>query len=253
MERLKNKVAIITGGAGGIGLATSKLFLNEGAKVMLVGRTESTLKKAVADLNTDNAAYAVADVSKSADTLHYMQQTMDRFGKIDVLFANAGIEGPFKPIADYPEDMFDTVIAINLKGVWLACKHAIPRMSEGGSVIITSSVAGLKGFSGLGAYTASKHGVIGIMRVAALESVVRNIRVNTIHPGPVNTRMMRSIEKEISPDNAQKVKKGFEAGVPFGRYAEADEIADLVLFLASDESKFITGSTYVIDGGMSAS
>ncbi|MDE3741972.1 SDR family NAD(P)-dependent oxidoreductase [Maribacter polysaccharolyticus] len=250
MERLKNKVAIITGGAGGIGLATCRSFLKEGAKVMLVGRTESTLRKAVTDLNSENVAYAVADVSKSADTIRYIQQTMDRFGKIDVLFANAGIEGPFRPIADYPEEMFDSVIAINLKGVWLGCKYAIPRMSEGGSVIITSSVAGLKGFSGLGAYTTSKHGVIGIMRVAALESAVRNIRVNTIHPGPVNTRMMRSIEKEISPDNAQKAKKGFEAGVPFGRYAEVEEIADLVLFLASNESKFITGSTYVIDGGM---
>ncbi len=250
MERLKNKVAIITGGAGGIGLATCRSFLKEGAKVMLVGRTESTLRKAVTDLNSEDVAYAVADVSKSADTIRYIQQTMDRFGKIDVLFANAGIEGPFRPIADYPEEMFDSVIAINLKGVWLGCKYAIPRMSEGGSVIITSSVAGLKGFSGLGAYTTSKHGVIGIMRVAALESAVRNIRVNTIHPGPVNTRMMRSIEKEISPDNAQKAKKGFEAGVPFGRYAEVEEIADLVLFLASNESKFITGSTYVIDGGM---
>lgn len=250
MERLKNKVAIITGGAGGIGLATCRSFLKEGAKVMLVGRTESTLRKAVTDLNSENVAYAVADVSKSADTIRYIQQTMDRFGKIDVLFANAGIEGPFRPIADYPEEMFDSVIAINLKGVWLGCKYAIPRMSEGGSVIITSSVAGLKGFSGLGAYTTSKHGVIGIMRVAALESAVRNIRVNTIHPGPVNTRMMRSIEKEISPENAQKAKKGFEAGVPFGRYAEVEEIADLVLFLASNESKFITGSTYVIDGGM---
>lgn len=253
MQRLKNKVAIITGGAGGIGLATSRLFLDEGAKVMLVGRTESTLRKAVAYLNTDNAHYSVADVSKSADTIHYVQKTMDHFGNIDILFANAGIEGPFRPIADYPEDMFDSVIAINLKGVWLGCKYAIPRMNEGGSVIITSSVAGLKGFSGLGAFTTSKHGVIGIMRVAALESAVRNIRVNTIHPGPVNTRMMRSIEKDISPDNAQKAKKGFEAGVPFGRYAEVEEIADLVLFLASDESKFITGSTYVIDGGMVAS
>ncbi|MGB5500687.1 MAG: SDR family NAD(P)-dependent oxidoreductase [Maribacter sp.] len=253
MNRLKNKVAVITGGAGGIGMSTARLFLDEGANVMLVGRTESTLRKAVTDLESTNVDYCAADVSKSVDTKRYLQKTMDLFGKIDVLFANAGIEGPFSPIADYPEEMFDSVIAINLKGVWLGCKYGIPRMNEGGSVIITSSVAGLKGFTGLGAYTTSKHGVIGIMRVAALESAVRNIRVNTIHPGPVNTRMMRAIEKDISPDDAQKAKKGFEAGVPFGRYAEAGEIADLVLFLASDESKYITGSTYVIDGGMVAS
>ena len=253
MNRLENKVAVITGGAGGIGMSTAKLFLSEGAKVMLIGRTEKSLRKAVADLDDINVDYCAADVSKASDTKRYVQKTMDTFGKMDIFFANAGIEGPFKPIADYPEDLFDTVISINLKGVWLGCKYAIPRMNEGGSVIITSSVAGLKGFAGLGAYVTSKHGVIGIMRVAALESAVRNIRVNSIHPGPVNTRMMRSIEKDISPDNAEKAKKGFEAGVPFGRYAEVEEIADLVLFLASDQSSYITGSTYVIDGGMVAS
>ncbi|MGB5668122.1 MAG: SDR family NAD(P)-dependent oxidoreductase [Maribacter sp.] len=253
MNRLENKVAVITGGAGGIGMSTAKLFLSEGAKVMLIGRTEKSLREAVAALDDTNVDYCAADVSKASDTKRYLQKTIDTFGKIDIFFANAGIEGPFKPITDYPEDMFDNVISINLKGVWLGCKYAIPRMNEGGSVIITSSVAGLKGYAGLGAYVTSKHGVIGIMRVAALESAVRNIRVNTIHPGPVNTRMMRSIEKDISPDDVEKAKKGFEAGVPFGRYAEVEEIADLVLFLASDQSSYITGSTYVIDGGMVAS
>ncbi len=174
------------------------------------------------DLESTNVDYCAADVSKSDDTMRYLQKTMYHFGKIDVFFANAGIEGPFSPIADYPEEMFDSVIAIDLKGVWLGCIYGIPRMYEGGSIIITSSVAGLKGFSGLGAYSTSKHGVINIMRVAALVSAVRNIRVHTIHPDPVNTRMMRDIEKDISPDNAQEAKKGFEAGVPFGRYAKLE-------------------------------
>ncbi|WNH10967.1 SDR family NAD(P)-dependent oxidoreductase [Thalassobellus suaedae] len=172
--------------------------------------------------------------------------------QIDIFFNNAGIEGTSKSIVEYPENIFDQVIAVNLKGVWLGCQYVIPKMSDGGSVIITSSVAGIKGFKGMGAYVASKHAVVGIMRTAALENADRNIRVNTIHPGPVDTRMMREIEREISPDNPKEAKKAFEAGIPFGRYAEANEIAELVVFLASNESKYITGTLQVIDGGMSA-
>lgn len=252
MDKLKNKVAIITGGAGGIGKATAKLFLSHGAKVMLVGRTEHTLKKLINELNSPNIAYCVADVSKPDDTKIYVKETVSKFDKIDIFFNNAGIEGTSKPISEYPEDIFDKVIDVNLKGVWLGCHYVIPKMSDGGSVIITSSVAGLKGFKGLGAYVASKHAVVGIMRTAALENAERKIRVNTIHPGPVNTRMMREIEKETSPENPKEAQKGFEAGIPFGRYAEANEIAELVLFLASNESKYITGTMLVIDGGMSA-
>jgi NAD(P)-dependent dehydrogenase (short-subunit alcohol dehydrogenase family) len=252
MTALKNKVAVITGGAGGIGKATAKLFLAEGAKVMLIGRTEEKLKKTISELNNQNVDYCVGDVSKLADTVHYVNDTLIKFGKIDIFFNNAGVEGVVKPITEYPESEFDKVIAINLKGVWLGCQYVLPKMSDGGSVIITSSVAGLKGFEGLGAYVASKHGVIGIMKVAALENANRNIRVNTIHPGPVNTRMMRSIEQEISPGNAAEVKKGFESEIPFARYAEAEEIADLALFLASDASKYVTGSQHVVDGGMVA-
>ena len=252
MNAIKNKVAIITGGAGGIGKATAKLFLAEGAKVMLVGRGEEKLKKAIDELNSPDVTYCTADVSKAEDTKRYTDKTLSAFGKIDIFFNNAGIEGTVKPIAEYPESEFDKVIAVNLKGVWLGCQVVIPKMSDGASVIITSSLAGLKGFEGLGAYVASKHGVVGIMRVAALEFANRKIRVNTIHPGPINTRMMRAIEEEISPGNTDEAKKGFEAIVPIGRYGEPEEIADLALFLASDSSKYVSGSTYVIDGGSNA-
>ena len=252
MGVLKNKVAVITGGAGGIGKATAQLFLAEGAKVMLIGRTEEKLQKTIEELNTENVDYCVADVSNVKDTIHYTNDTLIKFGKIDIVFINAGVEGVVKPIADYPESEFDKVIAINLKGVWLGCQYIIPKMTDGGSVIITSSVAGLKGFEGLGAYVASKHGVVGIMKVASLENANRRIRVNTIHPGPVNTRMMRALEQEISPGKAAEAKKGFESDIPFGRYAEAEEIAELALFLASDKSKYITGSQHVVDGGMVA-
>lgn len=252
MKRLENKVAIITGGGGGIGSATAKLFLEEGAKVMIVGIKEEKLKMVMDELSNPNLSYCIADVSKSEDTKRYVNETLKAFGKIDILFSNAGIEGGFHPISEYPEEVFDKIISVNIKGVWLSCQIAIPKMSEGGSVIITSSVAGLKGFQGLGAYTVSKHGEVGIMRVAALEFAPKKIRVNSVHPGPVETRMMRSIEEQMAPTAAQEAKKGFENNIPFGRYAEAEEVAQLCLFLASDESKYITGNTYVIDGGLMA-
>lgn len=250
MNRLRDKVVIITGGSGGIGSAVTKLFLEEGAKVMLVDLKKETLEEITNSIKSPNLAYSVADVSQSKDTEHYVKNTLETFGKIDILFSNAGIEGTSKPLTEYPEETFDKVIGINLKGVWLSCQHVIPKMNDGGSIIISSSVAGLKGFPGLGAYVASKHGVVGIMRVAAKECGSRGIRVNTIHPGPINTLMMRRIEKDISPENSLEAKKGFEADIPMGRYGEPEEIAELVLFLASDESKYITGSTYAIDGGM---
>jgi len=250
MKRLDNKVAIITGGAAGIGKETAKTFLREGAKVLLVDINKKSLKETVEGFNNPNAAYCEADVSKADAVKEYVRTALDKFGKIDVFFNNAGIEGTSSPMADYPDDTFNKVIDINLKGVWYGCKYVIPKMEQGGSVIITSSVAGLKGFEGLGAYVASKHGVVGIMRTAALEFSNKKIRVNTIHPGPVETDMMRRIEADISPEDSDVAKKGFETSIPLGRYAEAGEIVNLVLFLASDESRYITGGTYLADGGM---
>ena len=218
MKRLENKVALITGAAAGIGLATAKLFLEEGARVMLVDINQQLLEKEVARINNPNVSYCVADVSKAKDTKNYVEETLKVFGKIDIFFNNAGIEGCSKPLVDYPEDIFDKVIAVNLKGVWLGCHYVLPKMEEGGSVMITSSVAGLKGFA-----------------------------------GPVDNNMMRRIEKDISPENPEQVIKGFEDMVPLKRYAESQEIARLALFLASDESSYITGSMHVVDGGMLSS
>ena len=250
MGRLKNKVAIITGGTGGIGLATANLFLEQGAKVVLVDNNKEAIEKSRAKLNNKNVSFFQADVSKKEDTIKFLNHSLKTFGKIDIFFANAGIEGVSSPISDYPEDVFDKVIAVNLKGVWLGCQHIIPKMEEGGSVIITSSVAGLKGFVGLGAYVATKHAVVGVMKVAAAENAIRKIRVNTIHPGPVDNDMMRRIESDMSPESPDAVKDGFTAAVPFGRYATSKEVGEIALFLASDESKYITGCTHLIDGGM---
>jgi len=252
MKKLENRVAVITGGAGSIGKTTAKLFLDEGAKVMLVDLTEDALKTAVKELNSGNVSYCVADVSKAVDAAHYVDETVKLLGKIDVFFNNAGIEGVVKPITDYPEDIFDKVISVNVKGTWLGNKYALPQMKDGGSIIMTSSVAGILGFANLSAYVTSKHAVVGIMRTTAIEAAPRKIRVNSVHPAPVNNRMMRSIEESASSGHAEDVKKQFEATIPLGRYAEPVEIAKLVLFLASDDSQYITGTTQVIDGGMAA-
>jgi len=250
MKKLQDKVAIITGGAGGIGLATAQLFLEQGAKVMLVDLFEDRLKEAVATLNSANVSYIAGDVSNRKDVENYTKTTLAALGKIDIFFSNAGIEGVTAPIAEYPDDAFQKVMDVNVKGVWLGCAIVIPKMTNGGSVMITSSVAGLQGSPNLGAYIASKHAVIGIMRTAALEYAHRGIRVNTIHPGPVNNRMMRAIEAGFSPQNPEEIQKGFEATIPLGRYAENEEIAQLALFMASDDSSYMTGTKQVICGGM---
>lgn len=252
MKQLENKVAIITGGSGSIGKTTAELFIAEGAKVLLVDINEKQLKEVVSNLDSENAAYYVADVSKANEVEGYVNQAVTLFGKIDIFFNNAGIEGVVKPIVDYPEDVFDKVISVNVKGIWLGNKYVLPHMNEGGSIIMTSSVAGILGFAGLGAYVTSKHAVVGIMRTTAIEAAPLKIRVNSVHPAPVNNRMMRSIEESASAGNGEEVKKQFEATIPLKRYAEPNEIAQLVLFLASDNSQYITGTTQVIDGGMSA-
>ena len=250
MKRLENKVVIITGGAGTIGKVTAKLFLDEGAKVMLVDLDEEILKKVISELNTPNVKYCVADITKAKDVENYVKKTVAAFGKIDVFFNNAGIEGVVKPIIDYPEEVFDQVIAVNVKGTWLGNKYAIPSMVDGGSIILTSSVAGLLGSENLSPYLVSKHAVVGIMRATAIEVASRKIRVNSIHPSPVNGRMMRSIEHGFSAGKEAEIQKSLEETIPFKRYAEPIEIAKLVLFLASDDSQYITGTTQIIDGGL---
>ncbi|MEC5166309.1 NAD(P)-dependent dehydrogenase (short-subunit alcohol dehydrogenase family) [Flavobacterium sp. PL11] len=252
MKKLQDKVAIITGGAGSIGKITAKLFLDEGAKVMLVDLDGESLEKNTKELNSEHVKYCVADVTKAPEVQHYIDETVKIFGEIDIFFNNAGIEGAVKPIVDYPEEIFDKVIAINVKGMWLGNKYAIPHMKDGGSIIMTSSVAGILGSGNMSAYIISKHAIIGIMRSAAIEVAPRKIRVNTVNPSPVNSRMMRSIEDGVSSGNAEKAQRDFEATIPLKRYAEPEEIAKLVLFLASDDSQFITGTTQIIDGGLSA-
>ncbi|MCC5946572.1 MAG: glucose 1-dehydrogenase [Bernardetiaceae bacterium] len=252
MGRLSNKVVLITGGAGGIGADTAELFVKEGAKVFLVDLDEKALSDVANKLPKDSVGYQAADVSKAADTKSFVKATVDKFGKIDAFFINAGIEGVVKPLTEYPEDMFDKVMAVNVKSVWLGMREVFPYMQEngGGSIMITSSVAGLQGTPNVIAYVTSKHATVGAMKVGALEGAPHQIRVNTIHPSPVDNRMMRSLEEGFAPGAAEAAKKNFEEMIPLKRYAENRDISNLALFLASDESKFITGAQYVIDGGI---
>jgi meso-butanediol dehydrogenase/(S,S)-butanediol dehydrogenase/diacetyl reductase len=249
MKSLENKVAIVTGGAGGIGRATAERFLKEGAKVLIVDLSEDALKATANEINSDNLAYTIANVAQEEDTKRYVAEAIKKFGRLDILFANAGIEGVMKPIEDYPMEVFDKVFAVNVRGTFLSLKYAIPCMADGGSIIITSSIGGFGSSPLASAYVATKHAVLGIMRTAALELAARKIRVNTVHPSQTNTRMMKDIEKDLGDPEA---RKAFAANIPLGRYAEPEEIANMVNFLASDESQFITGTTFRVDGGMDA-
>ncbi len=254
MGRIEEKVAVITGGAGGIGRAAAARFVAEGAKVMLVDLDESALQEAVKDLGSNVSSYCVADVTSAAETEKYVQATVEQFGGIDIYLANAGIEGKVASIVDYDEETFDRVMAVNVKGVWLGIKHIFPLMQArgGGSIVITSSVMGVKGGAVLSAYSASKHAVIGLMRSTALDGAAHNIRVNTVNPSPVETRMMRSLEAGINPQDTDAAHEQIAASIPLQRYGEPEDIANIMLFLASDESSFLTGGVYMADGGSTA-
>jgi len=254
MQRLHNKTALITGAAAGIGSAAAKLFANEGARVFLVDRDEQGLLSTVQDIGLDRANSTLADVSDEAATKQYVDLAKDHLGGIDIALLNAGIEGEVHPIVTCPVEVFDKVLGVNLRGVWLGLKYIMPEMASrgGGSIILTSSTAGVRGRAGLAPYIASKHGVIGLMRTAAHEGAKDYIRVNTVNPSPVETRMMRSLEKGFSPDNPEDFRRKIAERSPLGRYAEPEEIANLMLFLASDDASYITGSVNMVDGGATA-
>jgi NAD(P)-dependent dehydrogenase (short-subunit alcohol dehydrogenase family) len=253
MTKLKGKVAIVTGAAGGIGRAAAKLFVREGAKVLLVDRNEQALAQLAIEIGS-SARYQAADVSKLEDSVRYVRCACEEFGGIDVLFANAGVEGTVAPLTELSPQEFDRVWAVNVRGVFLGIKYAAPELAArgGGSIVITSSIAGLIGSPGLGAYVTSKHALLGLARTAALELASKQIRVNTINPGPIDNRMMRSIQEQAKPTDPQAVRHGFEAQVALGRYGTNEEIARLALFLASEDASYCTGGVYVADGGFTA-
>jgi NAD(P)-dependent dehydrogenase (short-subunit alcohol dehydrogenase family) len=251
------KVALITGGGGGIGRATALGFALRGAKVMVVDH-DADSGRATTDIVAQrggDAKFTPADVTKSASVQDYVKAALDAYGRIDCFFNNAGIEGKVVPTQDYDEAVFDQVIAVNLKGVFLGLRYVLPEMLKQGSgtVVNTASVAGLFGGPGMPAYVASKHGVLGLTKVASSDVAPHGIRVNAVCPGPVETRMMRSLESQRNPNDPEGVHRAYSATMPTGRYTLPEEVAGVVLYLSSELSGNVTGTHIVVDGGRSGS
>ncbi len=251
------KVAVITGGANGIGQAVAQSFAARGGRgVLVVDRDVAAGEATVAAIRAagGNAVFTTADVSQSADVRAYVQLALDTWGAIDCFHNNAGIEGRIATTAEYDEAVFDSVIAVNVKGVFLGLRHILPVMLKQGhgAVVNTASIAGLFGTPGMSAYVASKHAVMGLTKVAAAEVGPQGIRVNAVCPGPIDTRMVRDLAKQVSPNNPDAVQARYAGSIPLRRYGTAQEVANVVLFLLSDLAGNITGAQYVVDGGRSA-
>jgi NAD(P)-dependent dehydrogenase (short-subunit alcohol dehydrogenase family) len=250
------KVAVVTGAGNGIGRATALAFAKSGAKVVVVDRDAEGGNATVGIIKQQGgeAKFVAADVTKSADVANYVKEALDAYGRIDCFHNNAGIEGKVVHTAEYDEAMFDQVIGVNVKGVFLGLRHVLPVMirQKAGSIVNTASVAGLVATPGMPAYVASKHAVIGLTKTAAGEVARDGVRVNAVCPGPVDTRMIHSLEQQLDPANPARVNRIYQAAIPSGRYTTPDEIASMVLFLSSDLASNITGGQYVVDGGRTA-
>ncbi|HET6308789.1 MAG TPA: glucose 1-dehydrogenase [Rhodopila sp.] len=250
------KVALITGGGNGIGRATALGFASRGAKVVVVDRDEAAGEATAGVLRQQGgeAVFVAADVTRSVDVQNYVKVALERYGAIDCFHNNAGIEGRVAPTHQYDEDMFDLVMAVNVRGVFLGLRHVLPVMLRQGrgSVVNTASVAGLVASPGMPAYVASKHAVIGLTKTAAGEVARAGVRVNCVCPGPIDTRMIHSLETMLNPDDPGSVGARYQGSIPIGRYGSAEEVANLVVFLSSDLASNITGAQYVVDGGRTA-
>jgi NAD(P)-dependent dehydrogenase (short-subunit alcohol dehydrogenase family) len=252
----KGKVALVTGAANGIGRATALGFGQFGARVVLVDR-DGDGAKAVAGVIKQKGGEAIAvaaDVTKSADVAAYVKAALDAYGRIDCFHNNAGIEGSVKPVHEYDEAVYDQLMGVNVKGVFLGLKYVIPTMikQKAGTIVNTASIAGLVGSPNLSPYVASKHAVIGFTKAVSGEVAGHGIRVNAVCPGPVETRMIQSITEMVSPGDAAGAARRYKAAIPMGRFATPEEIANMVHFLCSELSSGITGGHFSVDGGRTA-
>lgn len=251
-QRLDDKVAIITGATGGIGEAAAKLFLGLGAKVMLVARSADKLAATKARLDAyGEVDGSISDAADEEGTAAAVAATLDRFGGLDIVIANAGTEGALKPIEALTIEEFEDTMRTNVTGVWLTMKHCVAPLKArgGGSIVALSSIAGRIGFPAMAPYIASKHAVYGLVKTAALELGPSNIRVNAVGPGPIDNRMIDSLQNQLAPDDPAALRSGIEASIAMRRYGTNEEVAHLLAFLASDASSYCNGSIYMIDGG----
>ena len=247
MGKLNGKVAVITGGNSGIGLATAKLFKEEGATVIINARNEQRLAETKAEFNGTFDAIIQADVSEVSQLESLFNQVGNQFGKIDILFLNAGV-ALFAPLEALDEDTFDKQFNINVKGVFFGVQKALPHLADGASIIINSSVVNQIGMPNASAYAASKAAVRSLSRTFSAELVGRGIRVNTVSPGPIETPIYGKLG--FTEEQTQEMAGGILSQVPLGRFGTPDEIAKTVLFLASDDASYIVGAEIEVDGGM---
>jgi 3alpha(or 20beta)-hydroxysteroid dehydrogenase len=244
-----DKVVLVTGGGAGIGRAACVAFAKAGAKIVCVDRSVAEGESLVADIVAcgGEAMFIEADVTDASQVRGYVGRTLERFGRIDVFVNNAGVEGAVVPLVDYPDEAFDRVMAVNVRGVFLGLKHVLPVMQaqRSGVVINTGSTGSHVGATGVAAYVASKHAVLGLTRCAALEVAADGVRVNAVCPGSTRTRMLQSLAEE----RGKQARLGFDLATPNGRIAEPDEVAATMLYLASDAARHMIGQSIILDGG----
>ena len=246
MSKLEGKVAVITGGSSGIGLATAKRFASEGAQVFITGRRQSELDAAVKQVGK-NVIGVQGDVSNLEDLDRLYSQVKERQARIDVLFANAG-GGEFVPLGSITEEQFDKTFSINVKGLLFSVQKALPLFQDGGSIILNASIAGSKGLEAFSVYSATKAAVRSFARTWTTDLKARGIRVNVISPGPIDTPILNNLE--VTKEELGQIKANLASAVPLGRMGHPDDVAKAALFLASDDSSFVTGIELFVDGGM---